>query len=178
VRVLAQAAAGDVRHPLDVAFGQECQHRLDIDARRLEQRFAQRALAGDAGDLLREIGVRALEDAADQRKAVGMRAAGREPEQDVAGGNPAAIDRARFLDDADGESGEVVFAGDECLRMLGGLAAGQRASGLLAALRNAADDFAGNGDVERLADVVIEKEQRLGALDQYEIGRASCRERV
>ncbi len=85
VRVLAQAAAGDVRHSLDLALGQECQHRLDIDARRLEQRLAERALAGDAGDLLREVGVPALEDAADQRKAVRMRSAGGEPEQYVAG---------------------------------------------------------------------------------------------
>ena len=95
-----------------------------------------------------------------------MRSAGREPDQDVSGSDPAPVDRPRFLDDADRESGEVVFAGNESLRMLGGLAAGQRASGQLAALRNAADHFAGDSDVERFADVVVEKEQRLGALDQ------------
>src|SRR5271155_2935329 len=43
VRVFGQPAAGDVRHAFDFHLAQEREHRLDIDARRLEQHFAQRA---------------------------------------------------------------------------------------------------------------------------------------
>ena len=50
--------------------------------------------------------------------------------------------------------------------MLGGLAADQRAARLLAAGRDALDDVGGDRDVEPLADVVVEEEQRLGALHQ------------
>ena len=129
MHVLEQAAAGDVRHALDVDARASREHGLHVDARRLEQRVAQRARARDAGERLREIGARDLEDPADQREAVGVRTARREPEQHVAGGDPRAVDGLRFLDDADREAGEIVFAGHEGVRVLGGFAADQRAAG-------------------------------------------------
>ena len=49
---------------------------------------------------------------------------------------------------------------------LGRLAADQRAAGLPAALRDAADDACGGGDVELAGGEVVEEEQRLGALGQ------------
>ena len=95
-----------------------------------------------------------------------MRTARREPEQHVAGGDPRAVDGLRFLDDAHRESGEIVLAGDERVRVLGGLAADQRAARLLAAGGDALDDVGRDVDVEPLAHVVVEEEQRLGTLDE------------
>src|ERR1700694_4624220 len=65
VRVLAQAAACDVCHALDLGLRQECQHRLDVDARRREQGFAERRAAGDAFDGAPQIRARGFDDAAD-----------------------------------------------------------------------------------------------------------------
>ena len=62
--------------------------------------------------------------------------------------------------------GEVVFAGNERAGMLGRLAADQRAARLLAARCDPLDHVGGDRDVEPLADVVVEKEQRFGALDE------------
>src|SRR5512134_981868 len=95
-----------------------------------------------------------------------MCATGGEPEQYVAGADSPAVDRLRFLHDAHGESGKVVFAGDERIRMLGGLAADQRATGLLAAGCDSPDHLGRHADVESLADEVVEKEKRLGTLDE------------
>jgi len=50
--------------------------------------------------------------------------------------------------------------------VLRGLAADQRAARELASGGDALDDFGGDRDVEPLADVVVEEEQRLRALDQ------------
>ena len=70
--------------------------------------------------------------------------------------------------------------------MLGGLAADQRAACLLAAGGDALDDIRGDGDVETLADVIVEEEQRLGALhenvvdahrDEVDADRVVARER-
>ena len=50
--------------------------------------------------------------------------------------------------------------------ILGGLAADQRAAGVLAAVRDALDDVGGDVDVELAAGEVVEEEQRLGALHE------------
>ena len=95
-----------------------------------------------------------------------MRPARCEPDERISGGNAPAIDRQGFLDNSDGESGEVVFAGHERVRMLGGFTADECATGLLAARGDALDDLARHRHVEPLANVIVEEEQRLGALDQ------------
>jgi len=95
-----------------------------------------------------------------------VRAARGEADDDVAGGDGAAVDRLGFLDNADGESGEIIFAWGERARMLSRFAADQRASGDLAAARDAFDHFGGHVDLEPLAHVIIEEEKRLRALNQ------------
>src|SRR5687767_3809082 len=80
-----------------------------------------------------------LEDLADERVAVGVRAARGEAEDGVAGGDRAAVDDARLLHHADAEAGEVVLALGVHAGHLGGLAAEQRAAGELAAARDALD---------------------------------------
>ncbi len=57
-------------------------------------------------------------------------------------------------------------AGGKRARMLGGLAADQRAAGAFAAGRDALDHLGRDVDVEPLADEVVEEEQRLGALHE------------
>jgi hypothetical protein len=109
---------------------------------------------------------RDLDDAADQRKAIGVRTAGREPEQHVALGDPRSVDGQRFFHDTYREPCEIVLAGDEGVGVLRGLAADQRAARELASGGDALDDLGGNRDVESLADVVIEKEQGFRTLDQ------------
>ena len=70
---------------------------------------------------------------------------------------------ASFSTTPDREAREVVFAGRVHARHLGGLAADQRAAGLLAALGDALDHVGGDVDVELAAREVVEEEQRLGA---------------
>src|SRR5262249_34328733 len=55
VRVLDEPAAGDVRHPLHLDFGEQLEHRLHVDSRRLEQCRTER-LRLVLSNALREIG--------------------------------------------------------------------------------------------------------------------------
>jgi hypothetical protein len=95
-----------------------------------------------------------------------VRAARREAEHGVSRCDRPAVDDARFLDHADREPGEVVLAFGVHAGHLGGLAADQRAAGELAAVRDALDDALGDVDVQLPARVVVEEEQRLGALHE------------
>ena len=76
----------------------------------------------------------------------------------------AAVDDRVLLDDADAEAGQVVVAGGIHAGHLRGLAADQRRAGLHAALDDAFDDRLGDVDAELAGGVVVEEEQRLGAL--------------
>ena len=67
------------------------------------------------------------------------------------------------LDDADGEAGQVVLAVGVHAGQLGGLAADERAAGLLAAVGDALDHRLADGDVELARGEVVEEEERLGA---------------
>ena len=79
--VLDQAAAGDMRQALDLDLLHQREQRLDVDARRLQQHLGQRP----AVEIRLQVGLRALDDGADQRIAVGVRAAGCQPQHRVAG---------------------------------------------------------------------------------------------
>jgi hypothetical protein len=105
------------------------------------------------------------DDSAHQREAVGMDAGGGEPQHDVARRDAAAVDHRAALDGANREAREVVVAVGVHARHLGRLAADQRATGLAAAARDARDDGAAlcHGQLPRR--VVVEEEERLGALD-------------
>ena len=86
-----------------------------------------------------QVRLRALDDLAHQRVAVGVRAGEARPSTT----SPGAIDlpsmTARLLDDADGEAGQIVFAIRVHARHLGGFAADQRAAGQFAACGDALD---------------------------------------
>jgi hypothetical protein len=63
MRVFGEAAAGDVRHPLDDDVAQEGEHGLHVDPRRFQQRVAERSRSR-ARHRLREIRTRSFEYAA------------------------------------------------------------------------------------------------------------------
>ena len=69
------------------------------------------------------------------------------------------------LGGADGEAGQIVVAVGIHAGHFRRLAADQRAAGAPAALGDAGDDAPPGVDVELAAGVVVEEEQRLGALD-------------
>ena len=96
-----------------------------------------------------------------------MRPVGRQPQHHVARLDGAAVDDVALLDDADREAREIVLAALVHARHLGGLAPDQRAARLLAAGGNALDDLGRGRHVELAAGVVVEEEQRLGALGEY-----------
>ena len=128
---------------------------------------AQRALAGHAGDRLREIGARARRRCAgsansrwNARRSTRARAA-RRRRRCCGRRSPRDFSTTPTAKPARSYSPAAYMPG-----MLGRLAADQRAAGLLAAARDALDDLAGDGDVELAAGEVVEEEQRLGALDQ------------
>jgi hypothetical protein len=114
-----------------------------------------------------QVGLGDVDDPANQREAVRVRAARRDADEAVAGRNVASVDDRILLDDTDGKPGEIVAARRERSGMLGGLAADQRAAGEFAAVRDAFDDLGRHVDVELLADEIIEEEQRLGALHEH-----------
>ena len=76
------------------------------------------------------------------------------------------IDDLLFLQDADDEAGEIVFAVGKIAGVLGGLAADQRAARLTAAGRDAAHDRFGDFDIELAADEIVQEKTaapRLGS---------------
>src|SRR5205809_7004983 len=130
---------------------EKLENRLDVDARGLEK-----------VDPARRPG--ALQNLADQRITVGMRAARRKPEDRVARHDAAAVDDRAFLDHAYREPGEVVFALRVHPRHLGSLPADERAAGELATPRDALDDLGSHRDIQLAAREIVEKEERLRAL--------------
>ena len=162
--VAGQAAAGDVGQALDRAGGADRrQQRLDVDARRFEQRLTQRSRGERSGGVVAEAA--ALHDAAHQRIAVGMRAARCQPQHHVARRDVAARQQPVAFGGADREAGEVVVALGIHAGHLRRLAADQGAAGAPAAFGDAGDDATSGVDIEPAAGIVVEEEQRLGALD-------------
>ena len=92
--VARDAAAGDVRHAADVDGPRQLGDRAGVDRGRLEQRVGD-GRAAELGRRVVEPGARPLEQTADEREAVRVRAARRQPEDRVAGLDPARPTRAR-----------------------------------------------------------------------------------
>src|SRR2546426_3954411 len=73
---------------------------------------------------------------------------------------------AVLLHHADREAGAILLVPWERVRMLGRLAADQRAAGQLATRSDALEDLRRNAHIELFADVVVEKEQRLSPTNE------------
>ena len=84
--------------------------------------------------------------------------------------HPGTIDDRVLLHHADAEAGEIVVRAVVHAGHLGGLPADQRRAGLHAALDDPAHHGLGDGHLELAGGVVVEEEQRLGALDDHVVG--------
>ena len=142
--VLDEAAAGDVREAL---------HRRPPPSARAP---ASRRCAWAPAARRRALPSSSARRAAPLRRSCGSansrssaRRSRRGPSTASPGAMRAAVDDPALLDHADAEAGEVVFALGVHAGHLGGLAADQRAAGLLAALGDAADHA--RGDARRRA---------------------------
>ncbi len=106
------------------------------------------------------------EQLAGQRIAVGMQAGRGKADEHIAGLDLGAGDQLLFVNNADDEAGEVVFAVGIKARHLGGLSADQRAAVGLAGVGEAGDDLFDDALIEASGGEVIEKEERGRALDR------------
>ncbi len=110
---------------------------------------------------------RELDDAADQRVAVRMRAARGQADQQVAAVLFVQLrQHVAAVHGADAEAGEVEVLARVHARHLGGLAAHQRRASLPAALGDAGHHARGGRHVELAGGEIVQEQQRLGALRQ------------
>ena len=100
-----------------------------------------------------------------------MRARGGEPDDGIPGARTAAVDDPVTLDDTDAETSKVVIAFRVHAGHFCGLAADECTARFDATFGDARDDALGHVDREPAGRVVVEEEERLGALD-YDIIRA------
>src|SRR5690606_20012631 len=82
-----------------------------------------------------------LDDAAYQRKSVGMNTGRSKSQNDVAFGNVAARQQAVAFGSANRETGKIIIAVAVHARHFSGFAADQRATGLTASFGNARNDI-------------------------------------
>lgn len=160
--VLHEAAARDVGHALDLHGLHDFENLLDVDAGGFH------GAVGERGTVERHVPVSAgdFDHLADEREAVGVRAARGKAENRVARLDRAAVDDLVLFDNADGEACEVVFAFRIHARHFGGFAADQSAACEFAALGDTSDNAAGDVNVELAAGIVVEEEEAAGTLHE------------
>ena len=140
------------------------EHRFHVEACRREQRLGQRFAVGERrGRIPGEPFF--FDQLSHKAVAVGMHARRRQPDQHVARDNVGAWQNLVALDGADAEAREIIVGIAVQARHFRRLAADQRAAALAATLRDTGNDAAGVVDVEFSGGEIVEKEQRLGALD-------------
>ncbi len=164
--IVAQAASRDMGDGLYRNRLQKGQHAAYVDAGRFEQRLAERPAAH--GHI--QGGAARRENPTDERKTVGVEPAGGQAENLVAGRYAAAVDDRVVLDHADAETGQIVITGGVHARHLRRLAADERHASQLAAAGDPLDHLVGHRLVELAGGIVVEKVQRLGALDDDVVG--------
>ena len=99
-----------------------------------------------------------------------MHAARSEAEHDVAGSDFSARQSSVAFDSANAKACEVEMSVSIHARHLRRFATNQRASGLTATRGNAFDDLGRSTDIEAAGGEIIQKKQRLGALDNQIVG--------
>ena len=159
------------------ATAQQLQNRLDVDARGGQQSVSQRCatelleraaqLFGLSGGLGRaRLNAVDADDLAHERVAVGVHAGGRQAQDHVAGTNIRGVEHLGTVDDAHGKAGKVVVGRSHDARVLGHLAAHERAARELAAVGHALDDLCHVLGLDVADGNVVQEEQRLGARSQ------------
>ncbi len=102
---------------------------------------------------------------AHQGVAVGVQAARGHRDHDVTGADPTRAEELAGLDHAGGGAGDVVLVGLQQPRVLGGLAAHERAAGGDARLGDALDDRRDPLGYDAAGGDVVGQEERLGTTD-------------
>ena len=147
---------------LDIHFLQHLEHRLDVNFSGGQQGLAQALAAQLGGRGVQHVGVAVdVKDLAHQREAVGVHTGGRQSDDHIAGLHGVIAQDLFLVHDAHGKTGQIVLVLRHHARVLGRLAAHQRAIGLHAALGHALDDL---GDLFRdvaAAGDVVQEHQRL-----------------
>ena len=147
---------------LDIHLFQHFQHGLDVNFGGGQQGLAQGLAAQLRGSGLQNIGVAVdVKDLAHQREAVGVDARGGQRQNDITGLHGVVVQDLFFVHNAHGETGQIVLLFRHHARVLGGLAAHQRAIGLHAALGHALDDLSDLFRDVAAAGDVIQEDQRL-----------------
>src|SRR5438445_7678710 len=151
-QVAEDPAARDVRGALPLDGPQ----LLEVRAMRLEQLLPKRP-----AQFLVDLGERhSFEHLAHQREPIGVEAARRQPDQNVANANLLRIPDQTRLDHADYETREVVIAEGVHPRHLSGLAAKKRAARFAAGRGHAFDDLSEHLRIELAGGEVVEEEHR------------------
>ena len=173
--VFGKSAAGDVGERLDrlssrgrgeARIARRCASASSNASPRLSRRLERRRRVPSQSGV--------GDNAAHQRKAVGVHAGGGEADHHVARRDIVARQRAAALDGADGKAGEIVVAvPDRCPAFPPSRRRSAR-SPLAGSRGDALDDRRADLRVELAAGEVVEEEQRLGALD-HEIVDATWR---
>ena len=145
-QILGDAAAGDMRHPLDQARLNQRTHGGEVRPVRREKRVANGRTKLRDERVRRQPG-QVEEHVTRERIAIRVQSGRRQADERVARHDPPAVDDARLLDDTDDEAGDVVFTVGVESRHLGRLAADQRAAVFAAPARDAGNHLL--GDVRR-----------------------------
>ena len=159
------------------AAAQQLKNRLDVDARGSQQGVSQRSatellertaqLLGLSGGLGRaRLDAVDADDLAHERVAVGVHAGGRQAQDHIARANVRGVEHLGTVDDAHGKAGEVVVGRSHDARVLGHLAAHERAARELAAVGHTLDDLCHVLGLNVTDGNVVQEEQRLGARSQ------------
>ena len=147
---------------LHIHLFQHLEHRLDVDLGGSQQGLAQRLAAQLCRGSVQHIGVCVnVKDLAHQRETVGVHTGGRQGKNHITGCHGLVAQDLFLIHNAHGETGQIVLLLRHHARVLGSLAAYQRAVGLHAALSHALDDLCDLlGNVAAAGDV-IQEYQRL-----------------
>ena len=143
--------------------GSCAEHGFHVDARRRHEPIDET----HAVKRRLKVGARDLQYFSNQRKAVGMGSRGRQSQNDVTGARCGSIDDGVLFHDPDAETRQIVVLAVIHARHLGRFAAHQCAAGLHAPLDDAGDQAFAHAHIELARRKVVEKKQRLGALDDH-----------
>ena len=169
--VVGEAAAGDMREPLDgPGLADRAQAGFHVEPRRRQQRAAQRHDRRERRRCV-EDDARLRHDLADQREAVGVHPRRGQSDHRVAHGNISARQQRAALGRSDRKAREVVIAVLVESRHLGGFAADQGATGFPAPLGDAGHNRRSRFRIELAAGKIVEEEQRFRALHHEVVDR-------
>jgi hypothetical protein len=150
-----------VREGLHIGTTPELAHLVDVQLVRREQQVG--------------VDVAPADQLPDEREAVRVQAERGETEHDVPGLDPRAVDYAVTRNQPDARACEVELLLAVDARHLRRLAAEERTPGGAARLSRALDELGHLLERERMADDVVEEEERIGAGRDHVVDAMRCK---